>query len=48
VLGFGVRGVVASALPGRAGNVEYFLWLQAGAPPLDDNALARAIAEGPS
>jgi 23S rRNA (cytidine1920-2'-O)/16S rRNA (cytidine1409-2'-O)-methyltransferase len=48
VLGFGVRGVVASPLPGPAGNVEYFLWLQAGAPPLDDRDLARAIAEGPS
>ena len=48
LLGFGVRGVVASPLPGPAGNVEYFLWLQAGAPPLDDGDLARAIAEGPS
>ena len=45
--GFGVRGVVASLLPGPAGNVEYFLWLQADAPPLDDDELARAIAEGP-
>jgi 23S rRNA (cytidine1920-2'-O)/16S rRNA (cytidine1409-2'-O)-methyltransferase len=48
VLSLGVRGVVASPLPGPAGNVEYFLWLQAGAPPLDDSELARAIAEGPS
>lgn len=48
VLGLGVRGVVASSLPGPAGNVEYFLWLQAGAPPLRDSDLARAIAEGPS
>jgi len=48
VLGFGVRGVVASPLPGPAGNVEYFLWLQTGAPPLVDSELARAIAEGPS
>jgi 23S rRNA (cytidine1920-2'-O)/16S rRNA (cytidine1409-2'-O)-methyltransferase len=46
--GLGVRGVVASPLPGPAGNVEYFLWLRAGAPPLDDADLARAIAEGPS
>ena len=46
-LGFGVRGVVASPLPGPAGNVEYFLWLRAGAPPLDDSDLARAVAEGP-
>lgn len=47
-LGYGVRGVVASPLPGPAGNVEYFLWLRAEAPPLDDSDLARAIAEGPS
>ncbi|MCU0265752.1 MAG: TlyA family RNA methyltransferase [Actinomycetia bacterium] len=46
-LGLGVRGVTASPLPGPSGNVEYFLWLQAGAPPLDDEALARAIEEGP-
>ncbi|HTC68742.1 MAG TPA: TlyA family RNA methyltransferase [Acidothermaceae bacterium] len=46
-LGFGVRGVVASPLPGPAGNVEYFLWLRADAPPLDDDELARAMAEGP-
>jgi 23S rRNA (cytidine1920-2'-O)/16S rRNA (cytidine1409-2'-O)-methyltransferase len=46
-LGLGVLGVVASPLPGPAGNVEYFLWLQADAPPLDDAELARAITEGP-
>ncbi|MDQ1493838.1 MAG: rRNA (cytidine1920-2-O)/16S rRNA (cytidine1409-2-O)-methyltransferase [Actinomycetota bacterium] len=46
-LGFGVRGVVASPLPGPAGNVEYFLWLRGGAPPLDEADLARAVAEGP-
>lgn len=47
LLGFGVRGVVASPLPGPAGNVEYFLWLRAGAPPLDDFDVLRAVAEGP-
>jgi 23S rRNA (cytidine1920-2'-O)/16S rRNA (cytidine1409-2'-O)-methyltransferase len=47
-LGLGVRGVTASPLPGPSGNVEYFLWLRAGAPPLDDELLARALAEGPS
>lgn len=46
-LGFGVRGVVASQLPGPSGNVEYFLWLKAGAAPLAEEALARAVAEGP-
>ena len=47
-LGLGVRAVVASPLPGPAGNVEYFLWLAAGAPPLTEADLARAVAEGPS
>ena len=46
-LGLGVRGVTASRLPGPSGNVEYFLWLQASAPALDDADLARAITEGP-
>ena len=46
-LGLGVLGLTASPLPGPAGNVEYFLWLRRGAPPLDDNRLERAITEGP-
>ncbi|MFG1853176.1 TlyA family RNA methyltransferase [Actinomadura geliboluensis] len=46
-LGLGVLGVAASPLPGPSGNVEYFLWLRAGAPPLDEAALAKAIDEGP-
>ncbi|GAA2168503.1 TlyA family RNA methyltransferase [Actinomadura napierensis] len=46
-IGLGVRGVTASPLPGPSGNVEYFLWLRAGAPPLDDADLEKAIAEGP-
>ena len=45
--GPGVRGVAASPLPGPAGNVEYFVWLRRGAPPLDEEDLRRAIAEGP-
>jgi 23S rRNA (cytidine1920-2'-O)/16S rRNA (cytidine1409-2'-O)-methyltransferase len=45
--GLGVRGIVASPLPGPSGNVEYFLWLRRGAPPLDPAALQRAIAKGP-
>jgi len=47
-LGLGVLGVTASPLPGPAGNVEYFLWLRSGAPPLDEVRLERAIKEGPS
>ena len=46
-LGLGVRGVTASPLPGPSGNVEYFLWLTADAPPLDDDLLLRAVAQGP-
>ncbi|HEU5157139.1 MAG TPA: TlyA family RNA methyltransferase [Streptosporangiaceae bacterium] len=47
-LGLGVSGVTASPLPGPSGNVEYFLWLRAGAPPLTEADLGRAIAEGPT
>jgi 23S rRNA (cytidine1920-2'-O)/16S rRNA (cytidine1409-2'-O)-methyltransferase len=46
--GLGVRGVAASPLPGPAGNVEYFLWLRADAPPLREEDVARAIKEGPA
>jgi 23S rRNA (cytidine1920-2'-O)/16S rRNA (cytidine1409-2'-O)-methyltransferase len=46
-LGLGVLGVTASPLPGPAGNVEYFVWLRRGAPPLDEDQLERAIAGGP-
>jgi 23S rRNA (cytidine1920-2'-O)/16S rRNA (cytidine1409-2'-O)-methyltransferase len=46
-LGLGTRGVTASPLPGPSGNVEYFLWLQAGAPPLTEDALLRAVSDGP-
>jgi 23S rRNA (cytidine1920-2'-O)/16S rRNA (cytidine1409-2'-O)-methyltransferase len=45
--GLGVAGVTASPLPGPAGNVEYFLWLRRGAPPLQRDRLAQVIAEGP-
>jgi 23S rRNA (cytidine1920-2'-O)/16S rRNA (cytidine1409-2'-O)-methyltransferase len=46
-LGLGVQGVTASPLPGPSGNVEYFLWLTASAPPLDEDLLLAAVAEGP-
>lgn len=45
--GLGVLGVTASPLPGPSGNVEYFLWLRAGAPDLDPANVDRAVAEGP-
>ena len=47
-LGLGALGVTASPLPGPAGNVEYFVWLRRGAPPLEDEQLEQAIKEGPS
>jgi 23S rRNA (cytidine1920-2'-O)/16S rRNA (cytidine1409-2'-O)-methyltransferase len=46
-LGLGVLGVTASPLPGPSGNVEYFVWFRAGAPPLDEAALQDAIESGP-
>jgi len=47
-LGLGVAGVTASPLPGPSGNVEYFLWLRAGAPPVDEGQVLAAVEQGPS
>ena len=46
-LGLGVAGITASPLPGPSGNVEYFLWLKAGARPVDVDEIDAAIAAGP-
>lgn len=46
-VGLGTKGITASSLPGPAGNVEYFLWLQRGAPELNENELQRAVEIGP-
>ncbi|MFE9392633.1 TlyA family RNA methyltransferase [Streptomyces sp. NPDC006784] len=46
-LGLGALGVTSSPLPGPSGNVEYFLWLRAGADTLDPAEVERAVAEGP-
>jgi 23S rRNA (cytidine1920-2'-O)/16S rRNA (cytidine1409-2'-O)-methyltransferase len=46
-LGWGTAGVVASPLPGPAGNVEYFVWLRRDAAPLDPAEAHRAVEEGP-
>jgi 23S rRNA (cytidine1920-2'-O)/16S rRNA (cytidine1409-2'-O)-methyltransferase len=46
VLGFGTRGLMASPLPGPAGNVEYFLWLRRDAPPLDEGDLRTVVIQG--
>ncbi|MDO8646287.1 MAG: TlyA family RNA methyltransferase [Candidatus Planktophila sp.] len=47
-VGLGTMAIVASPLPGPAGNVEYFLWLRRGAPAIDHEALDLAIAAGPA
>ncbi|SDZ14930.1 23S rRNA (cytidine1920-2'-O)/16S rRNA (cytidine1409-2'-O)-methyltransferase [Geodermatophilus africanus] len=47
-LGWGTAGVVASPLPGPAGNVEFFLWLRRDAGPPREDDVRRAVAEGPS
>ncbi len=46
-LGWGTAGVVASPLPGPAGNVEFFLWLRRDAPPAQEHDVRRAVEEGP-
>ncbi len=46
-LGWGTAGVVASPLPGPAGNVEFFLWLRRDAPPPEEDVVRRAVQEGP-
>ena len=46
-LGWGMAGVVASPLPGPAGNVEFFLWLRRDAGPAHDDDIRRAVEEGP-
>jgi 23S rRNA (cytidine1920-2'-O)/16S rRNA (cytidine1409-2'-O)-methyltransferase len=45
-LGLGVAGCAASPLPGPAGNVEFFLWLRAGAAPADEAALREVVLAG--
>jgi 23S rRNA (cytidine1920-2'-O)/16S rRNA (cytidine1409-2'-O)-methyltransferase len=39
---------VASPLPGPSGNVEFFLRLSRTGDDVGDQALARAVAEGPA
>jgi 23S rRNA (cytidine1920-2'-O)/16S rRNA (cytidine1409-2'-O)-methyltransferase len=46
--GWGTAGVVASPLPGPAGNVEFFLWLRQDAPAPEPADIDRAVQEGPS
>jgi 23S rRNA (cytidine1920-2'-O)/16S rRNA (cytidine1409-2'-O)-methyltransferase len=46
-VGLGTKGIVASSLPGPAGNVEYFLWLKRGTGEISESALEEAIQIGP-
>jgi 23S rRNA (cytidine1920-2'-O)/16S rRNA (cytidine1409-2'-O)-methyltransferase len=46
-LGWGTAGVVASPLPGPAGNVEFFVWLRRDAGPPQEDGVRRAVQEGP-
>jgi 23S rRNA (cytidine1920-2'-O)/16S rRNA (cytidine1409-2'-O)-methyltransferase len=46
-VGWGTRALAPSPLPGPAGNVEYFCWLQADRPPVTEDAIASVIADGP-
>lgn len=46
-VGLGTMAIVASPLPGPAGNVEYFLWLRRGAPAISNDDLDLAIEIGP-
>jgi 23S rRNA (cytidine1920-2'-O)/16S rRNA (cytidine1409-2'-O)-methyltransferase len=46
-LGWGTAGVVASPLPGPAGNVEFFLWLRRDGGPPQEEQVRRAVEEGP-
>ena len=46
-IGWGTAGVVASPLPGPAGNVEFFVWLRRDAGPSQEDDVRRAVQEGP-
>src|SRR3954465_6655004 len=46
-LGWGTAGVVASPLPGPAGNVEFFLRLRRDAGAPQEDQVRRAVEEGP-
>ncbi len=45
-LGFGVRGLVPSSLPGPAGNLEFVLWLAACGEQISDELISAAVATG--
>lgn len=43
-LGLGVQGLCRSPLPGPSGNIEFVIWLKAGAAPLDPGLLQSVVA----
>jgi 23S rRNA (cytidine1920-2'-O)/16S rRNA (cytidine1409-2'-O)-methyltransferase len=45
-LGLGFVDVAASPLPGPRGNVEFFVWLRRGAPPVDERRVRAVVAAG--
>lgn len=47
-LGLGTEAVVASPLPGPRGNVEFFIWLRAGAPTVDPLRVRAIVDAGPT
>ena len=46
--GWGARAVTTSPLPGPSGNVEFFLWLRAGEPEIDRDAVEAEVARSAS
>jgi 23S rRNA (cytidine1920-2'-O)/16S rRNA (cytidine1409-2'-O)-methyltransferase len=46
--GLGAVGVVASPLPGPAGNVEYFIWCRHGDVQIGRAEIELAVAQGPA
>jgi 23S rRNA (cytidine1920-2'-O)/16S rRNA (cytidine1409-2'-O)-methyltransferase len=46
--GWGACAVTTSPLPGPSGNVEFFLWLRAGDPVIDRNAVEAEVARSAS
>ncbi len=45
--GWGARAVTTSPLPGPSGNVEFFLWLRAGAPTIGRDEVEAEVRTGP-
>lgn len=43
--GWGTRAATTSPLPGPSGNVEFFLWLRRGAPPIETD-LVHSLVRG--